>query len=67
MPYTVTAVTSLYPSRPVVDHAKEIEKYLTSMEKKGYRLHSVLPDHQVWNAAGDAAGKVGTMLILEKP
>jgi hypothetical protein len=68
MPYTVTAITSLYPSHlPRVDHASEIEEYLTKMEKKGYQLHSVLPDHQVWKTDGNPAGKVETMLVLYKP
>lgn len=68
MPHTVTGITSLYTTHlPRVDHAGEIEKYLPKMEKKGYQLHSVLPDHQVWKADENPSGKVETILISYKP
>jgi hypothetical protein len=67
MAYIVKRLTEIYEEAPnETTEDDDVAKFLSITEEQGYRLVGVLPDHQIWDGEGGAAGKIGSMLILHK-
>jgi hypothetical protein len=69
MPYLVKSVNDLYQDSDSNDgptFEDVLARYLGMLEKDGYRLLNVLPQHEVWDPEGNPAGQVAAMLILHR-
>lgn len=68
MPYAVTKLTDMYrveiEEHPDLSLEEILELYLNEMETHGWRLHSTVPDHQMWDENGDADGQAGAKLVF---